>query len=272
MPRLFFLKLFSSAPIARGIGDKFMRLKGRRLLVTGGGSGIGLETAKRFEREGARIAVLDRAAASLERARAQLPNALVIEADVTDEAGVRKAVDHAAQNLGGLDGVANVAGIGTRKSFEDTTAEAMMKDIAVNLMGPFHVIKAALPHFRRAGRGTVVNIASGLALRPTEGRTAYGASKGGLIVMSKAIAIDLAKDGVRVNVVCPGLIDTPLVRDGTNGPPINESQIVKLMERRIIKRLGEPGEIADAILFLTSDESSFVTASVLAVDGGGSMH
>jgi NAD(P)-dependent dehydrogenase (short-subunit alcohol dehydrogenase family) len=191
---------------------------------------------------------------------------------VTDGHTVERAVADAAAHLGGLDGVANAAGIGTRKSFDDTTAEAMMRDIAVNLMGPFHVIKAALPHFRKVERSTVVNIASGLALRPTEGRTAYGASKGGLIVMSKAIALDLAKDGVRVNVVCPGLIDTPLIHSPANGPPIDGPQIARLMERRIIKRLGEPGEVADAILFLTSDESSFMTASVLAVDGGGAMH
>jgi NAD(P)-dependent dehydrogenase (short-subunit alcohol dehydrogenase family) len=249
-----------------------MRLKNRRLLVTGGGSGIGLETVKRFEREGARVAVLELSDDSLARVREQVPNAIGIPCDVADMLAVQSAVAEAARRLGGLDGIANVAGIGTRKSFDDTTADIMMRDIAVNLMGPFHVIKAALPHLRDARRSTVVNVASGLALRPTEGRTAYGASKGGLIVMSKAIALDLAKDGVRVNVVCPGLTDTPLIRQATNGPPIDDAQIARLMERRAIKRLGEPGEIADAILFLTSDESSFMTASVLAVDGGGAMH
>lgn len=249
-----------------------MRLENRKLLVTGGGSGIGLETVRRYLREGAKVTVLDRAATSLARAREQVPEAIVLECDVTDAQAVERAVAEAARRMGGLDGVANVAGIGTRKSFDDTTADAMMRDISVNLMGPFHVIKAALPHFRKAEKSTVVNIASGLALRPTEGRTAYGASKGGLIVMSKAIALDLVKDRVRVNVVCPGLIDTPLFRDPTNGPPIEGAQIEKLMERRIIKRLGEPGEVADAILFLTSDESSFMTASVMAVDGGGSQH
>jgi NAD(P)-dependent dehydrogenase (short-subunit alcohol dehydrogenase family) len=249
-----------------------MRLQNRKLLVTGGGSGIGLETVGRYAREGALVAVLDRAATSLSRAREQYPNAIILECDVTDSQAVTRAVNEAAERMGGLDGVANVAGIGTRKPFDETTAAIMMKDIAVNLMGPFHVIQAALPHFRKAQRSTVVNIASGLALRPTEGRTAYGASKGGLIVMSKAIALDLAKDRVRVNIVCPGLIDTPLIRNPADGFPIEGAQIEKLMERRIIKRLGNAGEVADAILFLTSDESSFMTASVLAVDGGGSMH
>ena len=249
-----------------------MRFEHRRIVITGGGSGIGLASALRFVAEGAKIAVLDRSPRSLDTARTQLREAAVLECDVADPVAVQKAIDAAAERLGGIDGVCNVAGIGTRKSFDETTAEAMWTDLSVNLLGPFHVVKAALPHLRKAGGGTIVNVSSGLALRPTEGRTAYGASKGGLITMSKAIAIDLAKDNVRVNVVCPGLIDTPLVRDTSHGPTFTREQYQKLMDRRIIRRMGEAREIADAILFLSSGESSFVTASVLAVDGGGSMH
>jgi len=249
-----------------------MRLAHRRIIVTGGGSGIGLQTALRFQAEGARIAVLDRSPRSLDTARAQMPQAVVLACDVSQQASVDTAVAEAAEQLGGVDGLCNVAGIGTRKSFEETTAEIMMTDIGVNLMGPFLVTKAALPHLRAAGGGTVVNVASGLALRPTEGRTAYGASKGGLITMSKAMAIDLAADNIRVNIVCPGLIDTPLVRDNSHGALFTPAQYEKLMDRRILRRMGEAREIADAILFLTSDESSFITATVLAVDGGGSMH
>lgn len=249
-----------------------MRLAHRRIIVTGGGSGIGLQTALRFQAEGARIAVLDRSPRSLDTARAQMPQAVVLACDVSQQASVDTAVAEAAEQLGGVDGLCNVAGIGTRKSFAETTAEIMMTDIGVNLMGPFLVTKAALPHLRAAGGGTVVNVASGLALRPTEGRTAYGASKGGLITMSKAMAIDLAADNIRVNIVCPGLIDTPLVRDNSHGALFTPAQYEKLMDRRILRRMGEAREIADAILFLTSDESSFITATVLAVDGGGSMH
>jgi len=249
-----------------------MRLENRRILITGGGSGIGLETARLAVAEGARVAILDRSPASLQRARDEVPQASAIACDVSDEAAVALAVEQAAAELGGLDGVANVAGIGTRRSFDETTARIMMTDIAVNLMGPFLVCKSALPHLRRAGGGTVVNVASGLALRPTEGRTAYGASKGGLIVMSKAMAVDLASDGIRVNVVCPGLIDTPLVSDASHGALFTPAQMEKLMDRRILRRLGRADEVARAILFLSSDESSFMTASVMAVDGGGTMH
>ena len=249
-----------------------MRLKDRRIVITGGGSGIGLATAERFAREGARLAILDRSAKSLETARRTLPGAVVIECDVALEAQVNRAVAAAAEGLGGIDGLCNVAGIGTRKSFDDTTAQDMLTDIGINLMGPFLVSKAALGHLRAAGGGTIVNVASGLALRPTEGRTAYGASKGGLITMTKAMAIDLAPDNIRVNVVCPGLIDTPLVKDSQHGPTFTPEQYQKLMERRILRRMGQAHELADAILFLTCAESSFMTATTLAVDGGGSMH
>lgn len=249
-----------------------MRLANRRILITGGGSGIGLATATLFAAQGAKLAILDRSPKSLDIAKSRFPDAAVEECDVSRESDVNQAVAAAARRLGGLDGVCNIAGIGTRKSFDDTTAEDMLTDIGVNLMGPFLVSKAALPFMRAAGGGTIVNVASGLALRPTEGRTAYGASKGGLITMTKAMAIDLGPDKIRVNVVCPGLIDTPLVKDTSHGATFTPEQYQKLMERRILRRMGEARELADAILFLTSGESSFITATTLAVDGGGSMH
>ncbi|VTU13184.1 2-(R)-hydroxypropyl-CoM dehydrogenase [Variovorax sp. SRS16] len=249
-----------------------MRLANRRILVTGGASGIGLEATRRFLGEGARVAVIDRNPAALEALAAQLPAAIALKADVSDEAQVATAVAEAGEKLDGLDGLANVAGIGTRKSFDETTLKVLMTDLNVNLIGPFLVCKAAVPWMRKAGGGAIVNVSSGLALRPTEGRTAYGASKGALIVMSKAIAVDLAADNIRVNVVCPGLIDTPLVANATHGALFTPAQFEKLMDRRLIRRMGRPQELADALLFLMSEESSFMTASVLAVDGGGSMH
>ena len=249
-----------------------MRLSNRRILVTGGASGIGLETTRRFLSEGAKVAVIDRNPVVLEALAQQLPQAIGLRADVSDEAQVAAAVAEAGERMGGMDGLANVAGIGTRKSFDETTLEILMTDIRVNLVGPFLVSKAAVPMMRAAGGGAIVNVSSGLALRPTEGRTAYGASKGGLIVMSKAIAVELAADNIRVNVVCPGLIDTPLVASSAHGALFTPAQYEKLMDRRLIRRMGKPQELADAILFLMSDESSFMTASVLAVDGGGSMH
>lgn len=166
----------------------------------------------------------------------------------------------------------NCAGIATRKSFDETTLDIMRKDLAINLLGPFVVAKAVVPYLRQAGGGTIVNTASGIALRPTLGKTAYAASKGGLIVMTKAMAIDLAPDNIRVNVVCPGIIDTPMIASAANGPTYTTAQIAALMDRRLIQRFGQAHEVASAMLYLSSHESSYVTATVLAVDGGGTMH
>lgn len=248
------------------------RFEGRRIVVTGGASGIGLETAALFHAEGAAVLVLDRRPESLDALRKTHPGLHATLCDVSMEDSVATAMEEAARTLAGIDGVANVAGVGTRKSIDDTTLADMKTDIGVNLLGPFLVIKGALPHLRAAGGGTIVNVSSGLALRPTEGRTAYGASKGGLITMSKAIAADLAPEGIRVNVVCPGLIDTPILRDASHGSLFTPEVKQRLIDRRLIRRMGEAREVADAIAFLTSHESSFMTASVLAVDGGGTMH
>lgn len=249
-----------------------MRLKDRRILITGGASGIGLETAALFGEQGARVAILDRNPEALARAAARLPAIVALQTDVADEDAVNAAVAEAAQRLGGLDGVVNCAGIGTRRTFDETTLAIMRNDLAINLLGPFLIAKAAVPHLRHAGGGTIVNTASGIALRPTPGKVAYGASKGGLIVMTKAMGIDLAADNIRVNVVCPGIIDTPLIASDANGPTYTPEQLKSLMDRRLIRRFGMAREVADAMLYLTSHESSYVTATVLAVDGGGTMH
>jgi NAD(P)-dependent dehydrogenase (short-subunit alcohol dehydrogenase family) len=249
-----------------------MRLENRRILVTGGGSGIGLETARLFQREGARIAILDRDAEALERSAALLPDAARFQADVADAGGVSHAVRAAADALGGLDGLVNVAGIGTRGMFDDTTPEMFMNDVRVNLLGPFLVSKAAVPHLRAAGGGTIANVSSSLGLRPMRGRVAYSSSKGGLIVMTKAMAIDLAPDRIRVNVVCPGYVDTPLVSNAANGRVPDAAQVAKILDASLQRRVGAAIEIANTLLFLSCDDSSFVTASVLAADGGAAMH
>jgi NAD(P)-dependent dehydrogenase (short-subunit alcohol dehydrogenase family) len=248
------------------------RFKGRRIVVTGGASGIGLEAAALFHSEGAAVFVLERRPESIEALRKNRPGIHAALCDVSVEDSVAQAMAEAARVMGGIDGVANVAGIGTRKTIDETTLAIMKTDIAVNLLGPFMVIKAALPHLRAAGGGTIVNVSSGLALRPTEGRTAYGASKGGLITMSKAMAADLAPEDIRVNVVCPGLIDTPLVQDASNGAVFSPELKQRLIDRRLIRRMGRASEVADAIAFLSCDESSFMTASVMCIDGGGTMH
>jgi NAD(P)-dependent dehydrogenase (short-subunit alcohol dehydrogenase family) len=193
-----------------------VRLGGRRVLVTGAASGIGLAIARLFRKEGAGVAMLDRDGDGLRKA--QVEGAVTLTCDVAEERQVRAAGAEAAGALGGLDGVVNSAGIDLMRPFEQMTAAEWARILAVDLTGPMLVCHAALPALRQAGRGTIVNIASGAALRPLEQRTAYCAAKAGLVMFGKTLAVDLAAYHIRVNAICPGIIDTPLFRASWEGP------------------------------------------------------
>lgn len=239
------------------------RLTGRKILITGGASGIGLATAQLFRQEGANVAVLDRAAGAWD--------GIFVHVDVADAASVQLAVRSAETALGGLDGVVNAAGIFSTAGLADTTPELFSRTLAVNLLGTFLVIQAAAPVLLNSGSpATIVNIGSGVGITPTgPGSTAYVASKGGVIAMTKALAMELAPT-VRVNVVCPGAVDTPMtqsfLRDasGAVDPAI--------ANRYALRRAAVPEELAAAILFLTAADSSFVTGITLPVDGGRTFH
>jgi NAD(P)-dependent dehydrogenase (short-subunit alcohol dehydrogenase family) len=247
-----------------------VRLAGRRILVTGAASGIGLAIAKLFRKERAAVAMLDRDAATL--GKAGVDGAATFVCDVANEGQVRDAVARAAAALGGLDGLVNSAGIDLMRPFEHMTSAEWARILAVDLTGPMLVCHAALPALKQAGRGTIVNIASGAALRPLEHRTAYCAAKAGLVMLGKALAVDLAAYHIRVNAICPGIIDTPLFRSSWTGAADPEAELARILERYVIRRPGEPEEIAQAALYLTGDESSFVTGAALAVDGGRTFH
>jgi NAD(P)-dependent dehydrogenase (short-subunit alcohol dehydrogenase family) len=239
------------------------RLDGRRIIVTGGGSGIGKATASLFAREGAIVAVLDRSAA---------PNAgIFVPVDVADPDSVRQAVDAAAEAMGGLDGVVNAAGIFSSAGLADTSPALFAQTLAVNLTGTFLVVQAAAPKLLAAGgMATIVNIGSGVGITPTgPGSTAYVASKGGVIAMTKALAIELAPK-VRVNVVCPGAVDTPMTQSFLRN--VAGEVDPAIARRYALRRPAMPEEIAAAILFLTSAEGSFVTGIALPVDGGRTFH
>ncbi len=247
-----------------------MRLAGRRVLVTGAASGIGLAIARLFRKEGAAVAMLDRDAPALDEAGVERGATFVC--DVADEGQVRTTVARAAAALGGLDGVVNSAGIDLMRPFEHMSSAEWARILAVDLTGPMLVCQAALSALKQAGRGTIVNIASGAALRPLEHRTAYCTAKAGLVMFGKTLAVDLAAYRIRVNAICPGIIDTPLFRSSWEGAADPEAELAKILDRYVIRRPGEPEEIAQAALYLTSDESSFVTGAALAVDGGRTFH
>jgi NAD(P)-dependent dehydrogenase (short-subunit alcohol dehydrogenase family) len=237
------------------------RLAGRRIVVTGAASGIGRAVAGLFLQAGAQVAALDR------RSPQALPGALCLQADVTDADAVQTQVDLAARTFGGLDGLVNAAGIANTDLAEEVSLADWKRVLEVNLTGTFVVCRACLPHLRAAGTGTIVNLSSGQGLQPFLRRSAYAASKAGVIAFSKSIAMEWAPV-IRVNTICPGAVDTPMVRAGYS----EEVLRTQVGPRYALGRIGEPIEIAQAALYLSSSESSFVTGIVLAVDGGRSYH
>ena len=239
------------------------RLDGRKILVTGGASGIGRATCELFAHEGASVVVID-------RDTKRVTGAPAIACDVADTTRVAHAVRQAADLLGGLDGLVNAAGVFFNKGLMETTAEVWDTTIAVNLTGTFLCVQAAVPLLREGGRASIVNIASGVGLLPTEGgSTAYVASKGGVIALTRALAAELAPT-IRVNAICPGAVETPMT-DGTLRDAAG-AVIPAIVSRYALRRPAAPEEIAAAILFLTAHESSFVTGVSLAVDGGRTFH
>jgi NAD(P)-dependent dehydrogenase (short-subunit alcohol dehydrogenase family) len=238
------------------------RLTQRKILITGGASGIGKATVSLFRQEGAKVAILDRPGTA--------DDDLFVPVDVADAASVQQAVRAAHAALGGLDGVVNAAGIFSPAGLADTTPDLFSRTLAVNLMGTFLVVQAAAPILLAAGAGTIVNIGSGVGIMPTgPGSTAYVASKGGVIAMSKALAMELAPT-VRVNVVCPGSVETPMTQAFLRNTAGEVDPAV--VARYALRRPASADEIAAAILFLTSAESSFVTGVTLPVDGGRTFH
>ncbi|MBY6059048.1 SDR family oxidoreductase [Leisingera daeponensis] len=241
-------------------------LNGRRILIAGAASGIGRETLARFAAEGARLAAFD-----LEET-AQDSDVAVFGGDISNPAACRAAITGAAAALGGLDGLVNCAGIDLEAPAAEMTAADWDRVIAVNLTGAMHLAQAALPHLRAAGSGTIVNVSSAAGLSPLSHRTAYCASKAGLNMFGKCLAMELGPEGIRVNTVCPGAVDTPLFRSSYEDYQNADERLSTIKARYAMHRVAAPSEIAGAILYLTGPDSTYVTGITMAVDGGRSFH
>jgi NAD(P)-dependent dehydrogenase (short-subunit alcohol dehydrogenase family) len=236
------------------------RLAGRRIVVTGAASGIGRRTAQLFAEAGAALLLVDRDAAGLAAVAAET-GARSVVLDITDEQAVTEGIARGAAALGGIDGLVNAAGIMIRGTVAEVPAAAWRRILEVNLTGTYILVRACLPWLTQATGATIVNIGSAQGLLPNApGFAAYAASKGGVVNLSRALAAELAP-AIRVNCICPGMVDTPMA-DGYRANVGNYA----------LKRLADPVEIARAILFLTSDEASYVTGATLAADGGRSFH
>jgi len=242
------------------------RLAGRKILITGGGSGIGAAAARRFVAEGARIFIMGLDPAPLEEVAAETgAGALVV--DLRNAAATQEAVEEAFRHMNGLNGIVCNAGVSLSKPFAETTGEDWQWTMDANASSVFHTCQAALPFLRRNDQATIVTTGSAVALQPLAGRAAYAASKAAVHAFTKVLAMELAPR-IRCNVVAPGAADTPMVR-GTFTQP---DAIKRIQSLYALRRMAAAEEIAEAILFLTSFESSFVTGSILAVDGGRVFH
>ncbi|MEY8827125.1 SDR family NAD(P)-dependent oxidoreductase [Sedimentitalea sp. XS_ASV28] len=241
-------------------------LEGRRILIAGAASGIGRETLVRFAAEGARLAAFDLAETS------HGDDVAVFSGDISDPASCRVAAEGAAAALGGLDGLVNCAGIDLESPVSEMTAQDWNRVIAVNLSGAMFLAQAAVAHLRAAGSGTIVNVSSAAGLSPLSHRTAYCASKAGMNMFGKCLAMELGPEHIRVNTVCPGAVDTPLFRSSYEDYQNAEERFSSIKARYAMNRVAAPSEIAGAILYLTGPDSSYVTGTTLAVDGGRSFH
>ena len=231
------------------------RLEGKVALVTGGTSGLGLACADRYRAEGATVVTFDIAGG---------PDH---EVDVRDEAAVQAAVDAVAAEHGHIDVLVNSAGTPGGGPVHLVPLEEFERVIGVNLTGTFLVSKHVLRHMFEQRSGSIINIASVEGIEGTEGGSSYNASKGGVVLLTKNMAVDYGAAGIRVNCICPGFIDTPMFRSVMDSPGMSGHKEAYRKQHKL-QRFGQPEEIAGAAYFLASDDSSFVTGHALVVDGG----
>jgi NAD(P)-dependent dehydrogenase (short-subunit alcohol dehydrogenase family) len=248
------------------------RLAGQTALITGGGTGMGRAMALAFSREGANVTVAGRRAEKLREVVSEIEKqsgkALAVSCDVTQSKDTERAVRETVARFGRLDVLVNNAGAVHISTVESISEEDWDRIMLVNLKGPFLMSRAALPELRKAGGGSIINIGSILGLVGMKGRAAYAASKGGVTQLTKAMAMDYAHEKIRVNCICPALVETELIRDvfgsGSEGEAVRRLRIAQIP----LGRIGRPEDVADMAVFLASEESSWMTGVAIPLDGG----
>ena len=250
-----------------------MRLKDKVAVITGGTSGIGKATALLFAQEGARVAItgrtLERGDEVVQRIRNSRGEAIFLRADVSSASDCQRVVDETLRAFGHTDILFNNAGVFSPQTALECSEHEWDQQIDVNLKGTFLMSKAVLPGMIARKRGVIINNASGWGIVGGDRAVAYCASKGGVVLMTKAMAIDHGAQGIRVNCVCPGDVETPMLPADAKMRGLKWEDYIAGCSNRPLGRVGTVDEIAKAVLFLASEDSSFMTGAALVVDGGG---
>jgi NAD(P)-dependent dehydrogenase (short-subunit alcohol dehydrogenase family) len=251
------------------------RLDGKTVIITGSARGQGAVAAELFAKEGAQLLLSDILPEG-ERVAAQIAarggRATFVQADTSQESDAAKVADRAMAAYNCIDILYNNAGIILGKPFQDTTLEEWERIIRVDLTGPFLMSKAVVPHMIKRQKGAIINVSSVGGIIGYPSMAAYGAAKGGLVNLTRCMAVDLAPYHIRVNVICPGAIDTPMPRTYVENMPDKEAVWKQIAEVHLLKRFGTSEEVVYLALFLASDEASFMTGAMIPVDGGHSAY
>jgi len=255
-----------------GAGKNVTRLAGKVALITGGGTGIGRAIALAFAREGAGVAVAGRRLEKIQEVAREIQKeggaGFAMECDVTRALDVERAVKGTVERFGRLNVLVNNAGALHVSTVEGISEEDWDRVMTVNVKGPFLMSRAVLPEFRKAGGGAIVNIGSILGLIAMKDRAAYCASKGGVTMLTKAMAMDHAHENVRVNCICPSIVETELLTglfdESERGQALRKARVASIP----LGRIGRPADVAEMAVFLASEESSWVTGAAMPLDGG----
>jgi NAD(P)-dependent dehydrogenase (short-subunit alcohol dehydrogenase family) len=242
-----------------------MRLSGKVAIITGGGSGIGKAIGTAFVREGAKVVIAGRDGKKLEASAREISgDCLAVSADVSKTSDVQTLVDAALGKFQGINVLVNNAAVLLPGTAESLSEEDFDQTFAVNVRGLWLLSRAVLPHMRASGGGSIVNIASVLSMVGARNRVAYAASKGAVMAMTKAMALDHAAENIRVNCICPGIVETEMVARFSTDENARKQRVAL----HPMGRFGQPAEVASAAVFLASDESAWTTGSVMTIDGG----